>query len=199
MRELGGDEPRPGASGAQTDQLQERPDPAGPPPWRRRAAVGVVIVLFLGVAYMLTAGRPQSATTAHGQGPASAPPVELAARAALDAWARFASTGDLDQLRDTFDPAGPQLARLTSEAPALRSRPLTDDPYTFSATVLSVGAGPNRDEQLVAADVVVSRPGETDQRFAWELVLRRSGGSWLLWTVNDRAPTHSSATTGGAP
>lgn len=144
-------------------------------------------------------GRPAS-RAAPPKLASTAPPAEQAARAALDAWARFASTGDVAALRDTFDPAGPQLARLSAEAPSVAARAAGGPPYSFSATVLYITTGRNQDEQLVAADVVLSRAGKPDQRFAWELVLRRSGpdAGWLLWTVRDRAAAYPS-TTRGAP
>ena len=162
--------------------------------WRVRAAAGVVIALFLGVGYMLTLGRPPGAAS---PGIAEAPPrapagaagesVEDAARAALDAWARFADTGDVDQLEAAFDPGGPQLAGLRAEAPGLAARRAAGAPYAFTANGMQVGPGRSADERVVIADVVVSRVGEADQRFAWELVMRREEDRWPLWTVRDRA------------
>jgi hypothetical protein len=156
--------------------------------WRRRAAIGVVVALFLAVAWVLTLGRTGSGGgtgSGHAAATASAP-VEAAATAALDGWAGFASSGDLDQLRATFDTAGPQWARLSAEAASVRSRPAAEPPYVFSATLSGVTAGRGSDEQVVAADVVASRPGEEAQTFSWDIVMRRSGGRWLLWTVRDR-------------
>ena len=162
--------------------------------WRRRAAAGVVIALFVGVGYMLTLGRPPGAERPSiVEAPAAAPAgaagesVEVAARAALDAWARFADTGDVDQLEAVFDPGGPQFARLRAEAPGVAARPAAGAPYAFTATGMQVGAGSSADERVVVADVVVSRMGEADQRFAWELVMRRGEGRWRLWTVRGRA------------
>jgi alkylhydroperoxidase family enzyme len=199
IRELGGDEPGPESATA----ADAAPDVAGaldggaPSRWRRRAAAGVVAVLFVSVGYLLTAGRPRTAgTRGTGEAATAAAPVEQAQRA-LDAWARFASTGDLNQLGDTFDRSGPQFARLSAEATAMRAATLNGAPYAFSATVVGVSAGDGHDEQVVAAELVLSRPGETDQNFAWDLVLRRSGGQWRLWTVRERAA--ASTTTRGTP
>ena len=174
---------------------------AAPPPgpWRRRTGMAVVAVLGLGVLYLLTLGRPASRVPEPT--PAKpATPVEAAARAALDAWAGFASTGDVATLADSFHPAGPQLARLRAEASAVAARASSQRPYTFSATALRPAAASGA-EQLVAADVVVSRPGEADQLFAWELVMRRSGaqGRWVLWTVRDRSAGPASTTAGRTP
>ena len=198
LRELGGDEPRPTGTEDDTEGAAEAGDAPPASGWRRGAAIGVVLLLGLAVAYMLTAGR------AGGGGPASTPevtgvalPTEDAARAALDAWARFASTGDIDHVRETFHPAGPQLARLNAEAQAGRVQPAGGAPYAFSATSLRVSSGRNDDEQVVAADVVVSRPGETDQRFKWELVMRSIDNRWVLWTVRDPGSGSTAAARGG--
>ena len=199
IRELGGDDPRPGPAEvpAETEPESESPGRDAPPRWRRSTAVGIVVVLLMGVAYMLTVGRLEGG--ARGRVADTASPPERAARAALDAWAAFGSTGDVEQLRDTFDPAGPQFERLNAEAPGVKARAVPGAPYRFSATVLGSSAGRDHDEQLVVADIVVTRPGETDQRFSWELVMRRSDSRWLLWTAHDSAAASSSPTTGGPP
>ena len=206
VRELGDD-----GDGDNEDLLAPAPGPPSteasstgaaaprPGPWRRRTGMAVVALLGLSVLYMLTVGRP--ASTAPEPAPTKpATPVEAAARAALDAWAGFASTGDVAPLAESFHPAGPQLARLRAEASAVAARASSERPYTFSATALRP-APASGDEQLVAADVVVSRPGEADQRFAWELVMRRSGGQgrWVLWTVRDRSAGPASTTAGRTP
>lgn len=199
IRELGGDEPRrrPAEVRAETEPESESAGSDAPPRWRRNAAVGIVVVLLMGVAYMLTVGRADSGARARVADTAS--PTERAARAALDAWAAFGSTGDVEQLRDTFDPAGPQFERLTDEAAGVKARAVPGSPYRFSGTVLRSSAGRDHDEQVVVADVVVTRPGETDQRFTWELVMRRTNGRWLLWTVHDSAAVSNPTTTGGPP
>ena len=198
LRELGGEDAEadevgaPGEVVAPGDEPADDDDAVGERGWRRWAAAGVVIALFLGVGYMMTAGRPSGAGRpgmAEAPGAPAAPGVELvqeAVRAALDAWARFASTGDVDQLGVAFDRGGPQFARLRAEAAGLAGRPAGGGPYAFTATGMQFGPGSNEDERVVVADVVVSRPGETDQRFAWELVMRKGEGRWRLWTVRDR-------------
>lgn len=198
LRELGGDDRRAERDGCVAPPsppgTEPQPDeePASAPRWRARAAIAVVIALAACVAYMLTAGppaRPPAPVLAE-----VAPPAQRAATQALDAWARFASTGELATLDGAFDPAGPQMAALRLQAVGLAQPDV--GAYTFGADVLSVRAGRNPDEEVVVADVVLSRPGEADQRFAWEIVMRRSGqsGAWVVWTVRDRATP-----TGGAP
>jgi hypothetical protein len=179
---------------AASDESVDGPEPPGDAVseagWRRRAAAGVVVALFVGVGYMLTIGRPPGVGRPAGGpdvGQAPAAPagesVEEAARAALDAWARFADSGDVDQLAVAFDRGGPQFARLQSEAPAVAARPAAGARYAFSATGLRVSQVGQEGERVVEAHVVVSRVGETDQRFAWQLVMRKSEGRWRLWTV----------------
>lgn len=202
IRELGGDEPRrsPVDVPADTEQGSESSGgdaPSAPSRWRRSAAVGIVVVLLMAVAYMLTVARPESG--ARGRVADAASPAERAARGALDGWAAFASTGDVDRLRDTFDPAGPQFERLNAEAPTVKGQAIPGIPYRFSATVLRSSAGRDQEQQVVVTDVVVTRPGEADQRFVWELVLRRTDNRWLLWTVHDRTTAAPLSSTGGAP
>ena len=196
LRELGGEDDEPGevvargetvAAGDESDDaavaVVERD-------WRRRAAAGVVIALFVGVGYMLTLGRPPGAerpSVVEAPPAPAAGPVEDAARAALDAWARFANSGDVDQLEAVFDPGGPQFARLRVEAPGVAARPAAGAAYAFTATGMQVGAGSSADERVVVADVVLARAGEADQRFAWELVMRKGEDRWRLWTVRDRS------------
>ena len=211
LRELGGEDDEPGEVVAR-GEVERVGEGAGEPAdvavgeggWRRRAAAGVVIALFVGVGYMLTVGRPPGAGRPDiAEAPASpaAPaeePVEDAARAALDVWARFADTGDVDQLEVVFDRGGPQFARLRAEAAGVAARPAAGAPYAFTATGMQVGAGSHEDERIVAADVFVSRAGETDQRFSWELVMRKSEGRWRLWTVRERAALDAGG-SGGRP
>ena len=198
IRELGGEEPRPDRAGvpAEAEGKAESAGGGAPPRWRSGAAVSVVVVLSLAVAYVFTVG---GAGGRRAKVVDATSPAERAARAALDAWATFASTGDVEALRGTFDPSGPQLERLKAEAPGVKARAAPGVPYRFSATVLRSSAGLDSHEQVVGAEVVVSRPGETDQRFIWELVMRSTDGRWLLWTVHDRAAASNATTTGGAP
>ena len=97
-------------------------------------------------------------------------------------------------MRDTFDAGGPQFAQLAGEEVS----PVAGPPYRFDATRRPYLPGGRAGEQVVMADVVVSRPGEADQSFSWEIVMRQGADqSWRLWTVRDRAA--SDASVGGAP
>lgn len=175
------------------------------PAWGLPVAVAlagalVLAVLMTVVVPGLTDGRntPAPMDPASGRAPeAQAPPqdedlVSLdpidAADAALDAWARFAVTGDLTLLDGTFDPNGPQYELLETEA-GNRSTSTPDAiPYEIEFSNVSVDESKDL-ETVVGATLRWTRSGETEQSFGWDLVLRLgSGDRWLLWTVRDRAP-----------
>lgn len=96
-----------------------------------------------------------------------------AAAAALDDWGEWAGDGDLSHLENTFAD-GPQLAQLRREDPAIEP----GAPYSF---VLE--GGELVEPGVVRGTVVLSRPGETEQRFHWDLELVEVDGRWRLWTV----------------
>ena len=43
------------------------------------------------------------------------------------------------------------------------------------------------DSAVVSVMIVMSRIGESDQTFDWDISLIRDGEEWLVWTVSDRA------------
>ena len=151
---------------------------------RGRLLVGSVLVLGLAGLVTLAGSRePEDrpepvASTTVGRDPVRA------AEAALADWGRFAVSGDLDAISASFDPAGPQYQLLTIEAGALSASGRGDPPYAFTMEVVEVKAGEG-EEQVVRAEVTMSRPGESSQQFNWDLVMRPIGGRWLLWTVEE--------------
>lgn len=168
--------------------------PRRAPAWGLPAAIAVVGVLVLAVIVRVVApgltsgqapvGEPASAPTSHAS-PARQDDRVVAARDALAAWGRFAATGDLAALDRPFDPDGPQYRQLANEAGTLRSVAATAQPYEVTLTDARLGeALPG--EAVVTGSVVWTRPGEPDQQYAWELVLRSTDGkAWRLWTVRD--------------
>jgi hypothetical protein len=142
------------------------------------AAVAAVVVVF-GLAYLLWGGG-QSATesTPDGEGP-----VVAVASGAFEAWGRFGVSGRLDDVAPYFDPDGPQFARFRQEAPAIAANPAGPPPYRFAMSDPSVER--RGDGWVVRGPVVVSRPGEADQHYEWELVIRQSDGGWAVWTVRE--------------
>ena len=96
-----------------------------------------------------------------------------AVAAALEDWGQWAGDGDLSHLDNTFAD-GPQLAQLRREDPAIEP----GAPYLF---VLEEGGVV--EPGVVRGTVVLSRPGETEQRFRWDLELVDVDGRWRVWTV----------------
>ena len=172
---------------------------AGDRPWRLLTALVVVGLLLLAV--LVTVLVPAVARTTGKQQGEGAPTLDRrdgpsvatahthawikAAAAALAGWGRFAATGDVDAIAQTFDPSGPQYRVLVAEAKDLAARPAgtlyevtMEHPSAVSTTT---------DEAVVSADVRWRRPGAPDQAYRWSLVLRRDDAdAWRLWTVVDR-------------
>lgn len=96
-----------------------------------------------------------------------------AAEAALEAWGRWASDGELGHLESAFAD-GPQLAQIRKEDDSI----VPGAAYEFvlvNGEVIEPG--------VVRGMVVLNRPGEAEQRFRWDLELVQVNGEWRLWTV----------------
>jgi len=184
-----------------TDDIELEEPFAGTPPasWRRVLGVIVVIALALGGAYSVFI-HPRSATPgAVARAPGADSDVLAAADAALSAWGRFGVSGDLRVVAPAFDQTGPQFARLRQEAGSIAARAPGTPAYTFVMVNPAVLPGAGAGERIVRAQIVASRPGEKDQRFQWDLVLRNgTEKQWLLWTVRDRKSTSTATPAGGA-
>jgi hypothetical protein len=96
--------------------------------------------------------------------------------AALDAWARFAASGDLDHLAGHFVVDGPQYRQLSDEAAEDREWDGRD--YQFGIADAEVVA-PGQ----VVGTVTVRRDGEVTMTARWEFDLRPIEGRWQIWTV----------------
>ncbi len=161
----------------------------GNSPGRLAAAVGLIVVLAAVLLWQFfdwSSDEPAGSDVVTIGTPA---PVVVsdeaawvaAAQDALDAWARFASTGDLAALDGFLDPAGPQYAQLVGEASTIGSGEAT---YTF---VLENAAAAMRDGfPVVSGTVMILRDGEIVDEVVWDLHLIEGGTGWLLWTVEDR-------------
>ena len=164
-----------------------------PAPARRvvLAAVAAVVVVF-GLAYLLWGGghRPTESTP-DGEGP-----VVAVASGALEAWGRFGVSGRLDDVAPYFDPDGPQFARFREEATAIAANPAGPPPYRFAMSDATVER--RGEDWVVRGPVVVSRSGEADRRYDWELVVRLRNGGWAVWTVRDSGGEPAGA-VGGRP
>ena len=96
-------------------------------------------------------------------------------RSALEAWARFASSGDVRALDGHFLVGGPQYLQLQSEA----SSPVGDgDDYSFKLQNAEIV-----NEGLITGTVTVYRNGLLSSSHRWEIELRLSRGRWQIWTV----------------
>jgi hypothetical protein len=184
-----------------TDDIELEEPFAGTPPasWRRVLGVIVVIALALGGVYSVFI-HPRSATPgAAARAPGADSDVLAAADAALSAWGRFGVSGDLSVVAPAFDQTGPQFARLRQEAGPIAARAPGTPAYTFVMVDPAVLPGAGAGERIVRAQIVASRPGEKDQRFQWDLVLRNgTEKQWLLWTVRDRKSTSTATPAGDA-
>lgn len=108
--------------------------------------------------------------------------VVAAARGALEAWGRFAVTGDLEALGPWFAAGGPQYAQLVEESTVLQAAPLGDPPYVVtleSATVTLDEEG----RPVVEGSVSFARTGEATQRLDWRMTFRPGPQGWTLWSV----------------
>jgi hypothetical protein len=130
---------------------------------RVRLAAGVVAVVMLGLGLWRVLPTTETDLLADTE-------------AALAAWARFASTGDLAEIEGFFVANGPQHTELVGEAV---SRRVGDgEPYVFRLEAAeAVGPG------LVSGRVVVERSGTVTHTAHWEIELRLHDGRWQIWTV----------------
>ena len=108
--------------------------------------------------------------------------VLAAARGALEAWGRFAVTGDLEPLGPWFAADGPQYAQLVEESTALKAAPLGDPPYvvTLESATASLDA---EGRAVVEGSVSFTRTGEATQRLEWRMTFHPGPQGWTLWSV----------------
>lgn len=117
-----------------------------------------------------------------GAGPSDAELLAVATDA-VEAWGRFASTGDLSQVADHYVADGPQFQQFTSEAPALQAE-AGGPPYRFTLGDAAVLGDQPAGDRLVRGTLELTREGQPPQRYRWDLRLRRiADGSWRVWTV----------------
>lgn len=120
--------------------------------------------------------------------PADEPPDEVliaSAQTAVDAWARFASTGQLAEVANSFVQDGPQYQQFAGEAPSRRTAAL-GAPYRFTLADPVVLPDQPDGDRLVRADLTLTREGSDPQVFRWDLRLRRGDdGVWRIWTVSE--------------
>src|SRR6266511_1449325 len=107
---------------------------------------------------------------------------------ALTDWGRFAVSNDLRVLKDSFWANGPQYKLLAKEAQS-RDQPIGGPAYKVTMTGVQVISA-RSDQRVLRGRVLLTRPGEVAQTFAWDIWMRRddaAGGRWRLWTVRETA------------
>ncbi len=111
-------------------------------------------------------------------------PRVAASQKALTAWGKFAVTGNLDLVKGTFDPSGPQYAELQKEVPALQANPAGDPPYQYTLVAPTSIDTSDKTKATIRGVVHITRPGESEQKLAWDITLSANpSGGWWLSTV----------------
>ena len=161
----------------------------GVSPWRMVGAIGLIITLAGVLVWQVvdwsgSEDRVSEEVTIGTPAPAVVPDEDLwigAAQEALDAWAVYASAGDLAAVEGFIDPDGPQYAQLVAEASTIVPGGGT---YSF---ILENPTAEMRDGfPVVTAMVVISLDEDPIDELVWDIHLMESGGRWLLWTVEER-------------
>jgi len=110
-----------------------------------------------------------------------------AAAAAVEAWGRFATSGDLGEVDDHFVRDGPQYRQFEQEAGA-RQAAAGGPPYRFTLLAPVLLDDQPEGDRIVRGELELTRDGEPAQRFRWDLRLRRGeDGAWRVWTVLEAA------------
>ena len=134
---------------------------------RMRLATATLLVVGLGVGFWNVTSMPEA------RGKIGEGEIETA-QAAVNAWASFASTGDIEFVSPWFAADGPQYAQLQVEVAKI----VPGGVYHFALSGARV-VGPG----LVRGSVTVtSESGET-QRYRWDIELVQQGRTWKVWTV----------------
>ena len=145
--------------------------------------IGLLVLLAIGLAW-LTLNGPLSRSRSAAPSALTADQRALAdGRRAMDAWARFANSNDVDDLRDWFWASGPQYKLLAKEAKGRRA--VGPPAYRFTLANSTRVLAPAADQRVLRGRVEVTRPGEPVQRYNWDVWMRldAENGRWRLWTV----------------
>lgn len=154
--------------------------------WRTAVAMTVIGVLAVSLAVVLRSDTSQDGAVDTVPPPApeqdDATTWEESARAALSAWAQFASSGELAGIDEWFADDGPQHAQILEEAATFD--PSGSTSYTFDLGDVEVET---RDGfPVVSGRVTVFVNGDVTERLDWDIYLVDRGDRWVVWTVDER-------------
>jgi hypothetical protein len=186
-------------------QLEDDVDLESPPlqpapPWRRLLGLALVVVLALAGAYsVFVQPRSSAPEDRTAQPDPAAASVLRATNLALEAWGQFAVSGNLDLVARTFDQSGPQFTRFIHESRLITPKPAGPPAYVFAMAAPKVMPGPNLRARIVRGEVVVTRDGEAERRYGWDLVMRNAAGRWVVWTVQTTKDKAAAPTPGARP
>ena len=135
---------------------------------RLRLVTATLLVGVLGTALWFAAS-----TTRAGVGDVDGGEIE-AASAAIDAWAAFATSGDIESLSGWFADDGPQFSQLQSEVGSI----VPGGDYDFALTEAEVV-----EPGLVRGSVTVTGASGPTQTYRWDIELIRQNNHWKVWTV----------------
>ena len=108
---------------------------------------------------------------------------------ALNDWAKFNTTGQLEDVATTFDRAGPQYALLVAQQPEIAANP---EPGQPSIVELGPAGKADRKGEIFTVRVVVTwtKPGSTDGKsYKWDIDMKSKGGNqFVLNTIRETDP-----------
>lgn len=159
-----------------------------PPVWPKLAAAALVIAAIAGYGYLSSpdpepsaAPPPATESTPATTAPTTAPlpdPETTQMLAAVDAWERFAATGDLAAVADSFDGEGPQHALFSEQADQ------GADPVPLRFEAAETGITRSDDLVTVSTELTVTAPDGQATVYPYDFVFL--GDSTAVWTVIDR-------------
>mgnify|MGYP000506387487 CR=1 FL=1 len=100
-------------------------------------------------------------------------------QSSMENWAKFYTTGSLEDLENTFDLAGPQYALLVKEQPKVLASPDSGPPAVI---LLSTVGKVTQNDKLytVRTTITWTKPGGEPQTFNWDIVMRNNQNTFLL-------------------
>lgn len=107
--------------------------------------------------------------------------VKAGIDAALAGWGKFAVNGNLDEVRPFFVTTGSQFQRFESESRSLRDNPPGGTPLIMKTS--NEQAQRAGSDWIVTSDVLVSRAGEQDQQFKWEMRVSKVNDAWQISSI----------------